>query len=112
MSEGAPHSRDFSLTNRTQHSEGSVMEAELAKVSDELDRLIERRSSEAREPDPIELEPSYAESVRRYNSAKDAARRAEWTEFHEAQAARHRRTLRDLIARHEAQARNLAEGGP
>jgi hypothetical protein len=38
MSEGAPHSRDFSLTNRTQHSEGSVMEAT------DLDRLIEHRA--------------------------------------------------------------------
>ncbi len=73
----------------------------------DLAKLMERRSR--REPEPAELEPSYAESVRRYHAARDAERRAEWTEFHRVQAERHRRTLERLIAVHEVQARKLAE---
>ncbi len=73
-------------------------------VSD-LDRLIERRSR--REPTPDELEPSYAESVRTYNAAREAERRAAWSDYHRVHAERLRRTLERLIAHHEARAQQL-----
>jgi hypothetical protein len=45
-------------------------------VEAELNRLIEKRSS--READPDELEPSYAESVRRYNARQQEENRQAW----------------------------------
>jgi hypothetical protein len=71
----------------------------------ELDRLIERRAS--REPDPDQLEPSYAESVRRYNTGRREANRAEWAAYHAEQAERLRRNLAALISHHEARAAAL-----
>jgi hypothetical protein len=68
----------------------------------DLDRLIERRSRQSGEDRPEEV--MYAESVRRYNARRQEANRAEWAAFHEDQAARHRRTLQDLISHHEARA--------
>ncbi len=73
-------------------------------ATDQLDLLIERRARQNGEHErPAEV--MYAESVRRYNSAKDAERRAEWAEFHRVQAERHRRTLEELASYHEAAAR-------
>ncbi len=100
MSEGAPHSRDFSLTNRTQHSEGRVMEA----VTD-LDRLIERRSRQSGEQRPEEV--MYADSVRRYHARRQEEIRAEWCAYHQQQAARHRRNLQALVEHHETRAASL-----
>ena len=77
-------------------------------VSD-LDRLIERRSR--REPTPDELEPSYAESVRRYHSRRRKEIRAEWYAYHADQAERLRRSMTALVAFHEAKARQLLEEG-
>ena len=77
-------------------------------VDEELSRLIEKRSR--REPDPDEIEPGYVESVRRFNARRAQEMRAAWTSYHEGQAERHRRTLQDLIAHHEAQAAKLFEG--
>jgi hypothetical protein len=37
------------------------------------------------------------------------ANRQAWTSYHEGQAERHRRTLQDLIAHHEAQAAKLCK---
>lgn len=76
-------------------------------VSD-LDKLIERRSR--RDPTPDELEPSYAESVCRYNAAREAERRAAWSDYHRVHAERLRRTLGRLIEHHETQATKLLEG--
>ena len=59
---------------------------------------------------PDELEPSYAESVRRYNARRRAENLAAWSRYHRAQASRHRRTLEELIARHEVEAEKLLEG--
>ncbi len=77
-------------------------------VDEDLVRLIERRSR--RDPDHDELEPSYAESVRRYNARRADEMRAAWREYHQGQAARHRAILTELIARHEAQAAKLEDG--
>ncbi len=76
-------------------------------IDTELDRLISRRASQDRQPDPDELEPSYAESVRVYNAAREAERRLAWCEFHRVHAERLRRTLERLIAHHEARAQQL-----
>ena len=78
----------------------------------ELDRLISRRASQDRRPDPDELEPSYIESVRRYNAAREAERRAEWYSYHLDQAERLRRTMEPLVALHEARAAALCEEVP
>ena len=71
----------------------------------ELDRLISRRQD--RRPDPDELEPSYLESVRRFNARVRAENRAAWGEYHRDQAQRLRGVLESLIARHEAEAERL-----
>ena len=85
-------------------------------VDAELDRLISRRASQDRHPDPDELEPSYAESVRRFNTRRRAANREAWSEYHRGQAQRLRRNLEDLITHHETQAARLCseatEGTP
>ncbi len=73
----------------------------------ELDRLISRRASEDTTPDPTTLEPGYVESVRRFNARVRAENRAAWSEYHRDQAARHKRTLEGLVARHEAEAARL-----
>ena len=78
-------------------------------VEKELDTLIERRSRKG-EVDPDEREELWKQSVRRYNARRREEMRAAWTSYHEGQAERHRRTLQDLIAHHEAQAAKLCEG--
>ncbi len=80
-----------------------------ASVDVELDRLISRRASEDRRPDPVELEPSYVASVRRYHAHRKAENEAEWLRYHRDQAERHRRVLASLVAFHEAQAARLCE---
>ncbi|MBA2618464.1 MAG: hypothetical protein H0U91_09900 [Rubrobacter sp.] len=73
----------------------------------ELDRLISRRASQDRRPDPDELEPGYVESVRRFNARVREENRAAWCDFHHSQAERHKRTLEGLVAHHEAEAARL-----
>jgi hypothetical protein len=81
-------------------------------VDADLDRLISRRASTDRRPDPDALEPSYRESVRRFNAAREAERREAWSLYHREQAGRLRRTLEDLIANHETRAARLCESEP
>ena len=78
-------------------------------VEKELDTLIERRSRKG-EVDPDEREELWKASVEAYTARKREEMRAAWTSYHEGQAERHRRTLQDLIAHHEAQAAKLFEG--
>jgi hypothetical protein len=77
-------------------------------VEKQLDALIERRARKEG-VDPDEIEPGYVESVRRFNARRREEMRAAWTSYHEGQAERHRRTLQDLIAHHEAQAAKLCD---
>jgi hypothetical protein len=76
-------------------------------VEAELNRLIQRRS---RQKDPDEESEVWRESVRAYTARRREELRAAWASYHEGQAERHRRTLEDLIAHHEAQAAKLCEG--
>ena len=68
------------------------------EATTDLDRLIERRSR--KEPDPDELEPSYAESVRRYNARRRDERLWERLRYHEAMLEAHARTFREILDRH------------
>ena len=51
-------------------------------ASEALDRLISRRASQDRRPDPLELEPSYVESVRRFRERRRQENRARWHAHH------------------------------
>ena len=73
-------------------------------VDAELDRLISKRASQDRRPDPDEQEELWKASVRAYNARRRDEIRAAWCEHHQGQAARLRTTLEALIARHEEQA--------
>jgi hypothetical protein len=76
-------------------------------VDTELDRLICKRASQDRRPDPDEQEATWRASVARYNAGRREEMRAAWCEYHQGQAARHRAVLEALIARHEEKARRL-----
>ena len=69
-------------------------------IDTELDRLISQRASQDRQPDPCELEPSYAESVRRFH----ARHRNEdlWAKlrYHEAMLESHTRTFMKFLDKH------------
>jgi hypothetical protein len=80
-------------------------------IDAELDRLISKRASQDRRPDPDEIEPGYVESVRRFNARQQEENRQAWTAFHEQQAERHRRTLQELISYHETRAQRLLTEG-
>jgi hypothetical protein len=80
-------------------------------VDADLDRLISRRASQDRTPDPDDLEPGYVESVRLYNARRRRELDAERYCFHADQAERLRRTMTDLVERHERQTRRILEGG-
>lgn len=79
-------------------------------VDAELDRLISRRASQDRRPDPDEQEEVWKASVRAHNARVRAENRAAWCEYHRGQAEALRRVLEDLISRHEAEAERLMEG--
>jgi hypothetical protein len=78
-------------------------------VEAELTRLIEKRSSREMDSDD-EREELWKASVRAYTARRREEMRAAWASYHEAQAERHRRTLKDLVAHHEIQAAKLCEG--
>ncbi len=67
-----------------------------------LDALIAFRSRQNERERPGE-EPWKA-SARRYTASRDAQRRDEWAAYHQAQAERHRATLRALVEHHETRA--------
>jgi type II secretory ATPase GspE/PulE/Tfp pilus assembly ATPase PilB-like protein len=73
-------------------------------VDGQLDRLISRRASQDRRPDPDEQEELWKASVRRYNARRREEMRAAWCEHHQGQATRLRAVLEELIANHEKQA--------
>ena len=74
-----------------------------AMVEKELDALIRRRG--AKTPDLVEVEPSYLESVARYNARRREENRWEWIKFWLRVAASHAR----LAASYEERAAALRE---
>ena len=82
-------------------------------VERELDRLIEKRhdrrvAEESHRPS----EELWQASVERYNAERERKLRAAWCNYHQDQAARHRRTLEALVACHEEAAARLMEDEP
>jgi hypothetical protein len=75
-------------------------------VEKELEAFIQRRSQKG-EMDPDEREELWQSSVRAYTARRREEMKAAWASYHAGQAARHRRTLGDLIAHHEEQAAKL-----
>jgi len=73
-------------------------------VDVELDRLISKRASQDRRPDPHEQEEIWKASVRAYTARRREEMRAAWCDHHQGQAARLRAILEELINRHEEQA--------
>jgi len=81
-----------------------------APVDVELDRLISRRASQDRRPDPDEREELWKASVRAHEEKRRQVARLEWHAFHCGQAERHRATLESLVAYHEERAAKLCKG--
>ncbi len=73
--------------------------AHVEAVEKELDAFIERRSR--REPTPDELEPSYAESVRRYHSRRRKEIAAAWFAHFCRMAENHAKISEDYERRAE-----------
>jgi hypothetical protein len=78
-------------------------------VEKQLDAMTQRRARKG-EVDPDEREELWKASVRAYTARRREEMRAAWASYHAEQAARHRRTVEDLIDRHETQAAKLCEG--
>ena len=84
----------------------------------QLDAFIERRARErirengrtASQDAATARTELWKASVRRYEEQRRLMARAEWHAYHCGQVERHRRTLEELIAHHEEQARKLLEG--
>jgi hypothetical protein len=70
-----------------------------------IDAFIERRHAQRVKAEGERREEmAWKESTRRFNVARDAELRAEWTAWHRAQVERHRAVLASLIEHHEEQA--------
>ena len=76
-------------------------------VDQDLDRLISKRASQDRRPDPDEVDVGYLESVRRYNARRREQNRWEWVRFFDRMAASHRALSED----YERRAAKLCEEG-
>ena len=76
------------------------------------DRLVSKRASRDRSPDPDEQEELWKATVRGYTARRCEEMRAAWHEYHQGQAARHRAVLESLIARHEEEAAKLMDIEP
>jgi hypothetical protein len=73
-------------------------------VGAELDRLISKRASQDRWPDPHEQEEDWKASVRPYNALRREEMRAAGLRYHQGQSERYRAVLESLIACHEEEA--------
>jgi hypothetical protein len=83
------------------------------RVEGGLDRLITKRHDQrAAEQGHRPSEELWQASVERYNAEREIKLRAAWCSYHQDQAARHRRTLEALIARHEEAAAQLMDHEP
>jgi len=84
-----------------------VRESITDSVDADLDRLISKRASQDRRPDPDEKEELWKASVRAHNAGRREEMRAAWCDYHRDLAGRHRAVLEALIAHHEAMAESL-----
>ena len=78
----------------------------------ELDRLVSRRASTDRTPDPDEREASYLESVRRHHEKIRQRNRWEWVRFFDRMAESHARIAQDYERRAEVLCGETTEGAP
>ena len=85
---------------------GKTWEWSAEAVEEDLNRLIDRRASEASEADANRVAEAWAESARRYNLAAAAARREAWIRFHADMSVVHSR----IAAEHERKAALLSDG--
>jgi hypothetical protein len=85
-------------------------DAAVAKAAGEdraLSSLIRTRAQQVKDEPP-----SFAiDRQQELDAIRDAETRQAWAKWHRAQAERHRATLTDLIAHHEAEAERLAGVG-
>ncbi len=79
-----------------------------ASVDSELGRLISKRASQDRRPDPDELEPGYIESVRRYNARQREENRLAWCDYFSHLAG----ALRARAEEYDHRAQTLMEDEP
>jgi hypothetical protein len=82
-----------------------------ASVDVELDRLISRRASQDRRPDPDEREELWKESVRRYNARRREENRRAWCEYFGRIAASLRSRAEEYDYRAKALLEDRGEGG-
>jgi hypothetical protein len=75
----------------------------------ELERLITKRH-DPRDGDAL-LEPSYAESVRRYNARREEENRSEWGNFHEKMAQLHAWLSQEHAQKAQQLCEDRGEGG-
>jgi len=77
-------------------------------VDAELDRLISKRASQDRRPDPDEQEEIWKESVRRYSARRREENRLAWCDYFERLAA----CLRARAEEYDHRAQTLMEDEP
>jgi hypothetical protein len=98
------------FVNREQATEtkgAQVLDVERGEaIEKELEAFIEKRAR--KEPNLDAREELWKASVRRYNAAREAERRAAWATYHVGQASRLRRVMTNLVEFHEAKARQLS----
>ena len=83
------------------------------QVESELDAMIRRRDTHRRQTEGERLEEElYEPSVRAWRERREAQKRADRYAYHRGQAERLRRTLEELIARHEAAAQRYLQDEP
>jgi hypothetical protein len=76
----------------------------------QLERFISQRHEKRRQTEGERLEQElWMNTAKAYNDRERRQIRAEWRDYHEGQAERHRRTLAALIAHHEGEAQKLLE---
>ena len=76
-------------------------------ATDQLDKLIERRSTS--DPDPDEREESYMESVRAYHARQQREHLEEQRLFHRRMLKAHAANFTRLIAQHRVAAERCEE---
>jgi hypothetical protein len=101
------------LMSNERRSEAIAAELDISRgesTEKELDALIRRRHDQRCQSEGERLEEElYEPSVRAWRERQEAEKRAACFEYHQGQAERLRRTMGELIARHEAAAKKLME---